>query len=949
MANQTINKKTTSPLVLGFLTTLAIVNLLVPSPYAIAQGDIEDQILPINFLKLGEVALVEEIPDSFYPNRPKQRDGRWRAERWSCLLRRKMHPDLLSNIIKSYEDNGLKTPPDGFSFDDRKYFRAFFSQCFPWKMKKPWDVAKLTEFEQIRAMRKFYEKHAIEIAKYDVELPLMIGAIHEISLKNYDRANQRFEIAKQPSSRFLKGKRFPLRYKFEIAYESLRFLPMKTEEAEKLLTRIPNRKLHLMESHRLIRLEQHPEITSGVVGVLAGQEFNVFVPREYQTPVYSQKTKGLNEIADGQAVKPKNNPINNDQNIDLNRKMAELCKKLKLFNIGGIPISGSIPFTLLNPAQRKEFDASQQRLADRILLSTLPDLLTPEVITRGHRSRRRKKSVLRHLPLLARVLGEETMSRYYDSKKRAWHGSDTFEQQKNMKRFIAEQSQAVKNLAVAAPLRFRTIEQGIVGDYDFEAKRFPVDWMTFRQASGLNLDVGLDFPQSNAFRKYNSINVTSSLRFPKFWSVGPEEGKKLYRSLKVVNRDLRALYSSTIFDATNSLQETPVFTGPKGGAGHPLGLLITPVSSAVYADGLCKTKMWDRPINAPSRSVLQTEKITPRDEVLYLWQPEVQVALLDKRSPLLVKRVDWVAAASSVFVDDLDYYSKGVALSHRVKGLDRANLLNRLSKKRLAEGQKSFWDKDYQPFFPQRFFGRSIARDAGERIRDIQLEILQGWLRQRIENVKGEFRLNGALVIDRKLGMAKLEPGESNQQHSQIVSSLPNQDELGFAARLAVPRDSRPRHFDHGETETDFSVVFPAIKSRLLFAVDVKELPKHKPSNDDERYQGDLVVKIDKVEHVNDSRLGPQALIHVQPLRFEILGLTDRKAPYEDRLAHAGKTTYVLPVEIQKFTMSDLKHESAERKRKAEEAKKQKWRELEAKEEARRKSREKARHKMDRD
>ncbi|WP_417746402.1 hypothetical protein [Rosistilla oblonga] len=890
---------------------------------AFAQQLANDDILPVNFISLGDVALVEEIPDSFYPNRSNTRDGRWRTDRWSCLLRRKMHPTLMDDVIKSYEQNGLTNPPDGFGFDDSKYVKTFFSDCFSWKMDKPFESGKLTEFERIRALRKFYERHRAEIEKYDVKLPMRIASIQEIQLKNYDRAEERFEIVKQPGSKFVKGARYPLRYRSDEPREFLRYLPMSADKAEAFLAKLQSRKLHLMESHLLVKLEAHPEVTSGVVGVLSHQELSLFIPGEYDTAVYVQKTKPLNDVARVQTQAPNSTSDPANSNDPVAAKMRAICRDLQLFNIDGLPISGSLPNGVLSPAQKKAFDSGQERLADRLMLGLSPQLLSDEVEQRGSR-------VSRDFQLLGRTLGEATLNRYYDERTRLWAGEDTFAHRESLQRFLREQGPTIRALAIKPPLRFRTLQMVVVKDYDFENERFPIDWPTEGRREGMELNFGLRFSQSRSFRHAVGLNITSPIAFPTYWNVGPDQGRKLNQLLPVVNDDVRLVFSSTVFDVEGSPNVTPVFAGPQGRREKIDGVLITPVSTALYADGLCQKKVWDTPLIVPQRPVLATGKPRIRQEEFYLWQPEIQVALLDRENPSDVNRADLIVAATSVFQEDAEYYRFGALLPHRIRGVDRTNLRSKREESKRSDGWIEFWDSQYQPFFPNTFFGSELYEyhaDAATRVRDSQLEALREWLRRRLKAGSGEFRMDAAIKVDRDNGLAKLIPGDSNTRSAAVASFLPNSEELGLISSLTMPKDSRRRRFDVDDQATDFSVVFPAMQNRLLFAVDLDVLPEASEQNDVERYEGDLIVKVEKLETLTDARIGPQALIHIRPIRFEVLGSTDRNIDFETRLSQAGQTAFKLPVEIPKFTEADWKRQVAEQKREAAEAKEQKRRE----------------------
>ena len=605
-------------------------------------------------------------------------------------------------------------------------------------------------------------------------------------------------------------------------------------------------------------------------------------------------------------------PANGQDSVALERKMSGICRELKLFSVGGIPISGSLPSGVLNSAQRKTFDQRQQRLADRILLGLVPELLSPEIETRDRESRRnidsRRSRAPRDFELLTRVLGEKTMSRYCDLRKRTWLGTDVFAQREVLKRFLKEQEPTLRKLTITPPLRFRTIESGYVGDYDFEAKRFPVEWHNTGRIEGLRFDFGLSFPQSNSFRHNDSLNVTSPIAYSTFWNITPDAARTAYQSLEVVRRNTRVFYASTTFDVARSPRTTPVYTGGQGERHQPDGVLITPVSTAVYADGFLKKKVWDAPLIVPRQPILQAPASPQRKEELYLWQPEIQVALLDEFNPDLVQRSDLVVAATSVFQEDAEYYTKGSVLSHRIRDLDRSNILGRRLDTVRKRGLYDFWADDYQPFFPASFFEpgyASLSGDADARLRDIHLETLRSWLGLRLKEAAGVFRLDCTIVVDRDRETAEFKPGYTNQQFAPIGSSLANAKELGFIARLTMPQGSRRRRFDNDESATEFSVVYPAISTRLQFAIDPQRLPTREPTNDDERYAGDVVVKIAKVQHVIDDRLGPQALIHVRPLRFECLGSIDPRATFEERLAKSGSTAFVLPVDIPEFTEAD--------------------------------------------
>ncbi len=392
----------------------------------------------------------------------------------------------------------------------------------------------------------------------------------------------------------------------------------------------------------------------------------------------------------------------------------------------------------------------------------------------------------------------------------------------------------------------------------------------------------------------------------------PEKAEQVSALLRSVDNRKRGVYVSSVFDV---IDRTDPDANPDANPNPKLSwgarFEIRPRHSAIYADIECKNKLWEFPLVLPPAGMLASrELVVPSDDPLYLWQPEVQVALAADVDADAIKRNDWLAAAISIYLDDMEYYDHGTTVSRQIQGNDRSRLLPTVT----PSEQPDSWDDSYLPFFPRGFFGQgrmNVASLSKRSIRASQLALLKRWMKSRIAAASGQFRLECQIRVDRNNNIASLFPGASSQESLEL--DFPQREDFGHVGRLKSLKQKTGDLNGSGQL-SHFSVVYPALAYHMNFAVDANNLPAADTDETIQMYGGDLVVKIREIQWVK-SDSASQVLLHIDPVRFEALhrlppngttnNTTDGKA---DGIA---KANFKLPVSITAYNGHDLARDQA--------------------------------------
>ncbi len=565
-------------------------------------------------------------------------------------------------------------------------------------------------------------------------------------------------------------------------------------------------------------------------------------------------------------------------------RMRKLSTAMDLLTLGDIPVVGELPSGLPN-------NPGMQIFADRLTLYLHPEILRPEV----------RLGNINIRTMATRLLGKSKTKPYVTYGGRGWRGEDEFQRKRSKEAFYRDLVKDLSKLALKPPFRFRTVNRAGVGEYDFGNERYTIDWRGDQKAGELRLS----FVGAKQQKLLANLTLPQSLTFPKHWAMTPIKAEQLSILLRKEGDRNRSVYVSTIFDVVDRSNPNDQ---PDGQSQWGARFEIRPRHSAVFADIKCKNKLWEFPLVLPPAGILASgDLLVPQSDPLYLWQPEVQVALAADAAPEAIQRRDWLAAALSVYREDTEYYNYGTMIPRQIQGSDRDRMLPSV----VTLKQPTNWDDSYLPFFPRGFFGEGrldIASLSKRRIRTSQLASFKRWMKSRIAASGGEFRIECQIRVDRENNVASLIPGASTKESLEL--EFPDRKDFGHVGRLKSPKTNIGGGVTENDDSVGFSVVYPALAYHMNFAVDVSSLPPIQGGKTIQIFGGDLVVKTGEIQPVAAAE-NSHILLHIDPVRFDALRAVPQLDAENKRVVDVAKANFSLPVTIPRYNGHDLARDQA--------------------------------------
>lgn len=904
---------------LGVLAANVALVIAWPGPSAIKAADPVQQsdpvVFPIGAKTLKRVQIVENVPRSFMPDSDPAVVSRVHR-RWRMMLRMKSNPDLFQQIATSYETHGLKQPPVGMSYAQRELAEDWIELFVPRQVDREWLSRDKTEFEKVRAYRDFVDAYQTAIPKLDVALPVRIGSLLEVRMGNYDATRGGFPIQQRQSCAFKNSGQKAFRYEMKIPFERLDLLPMKPAEAEALLKSVPDRTIYLFNTVQIDDVRPMPGQPTGVI-VSADKQVSAFYRMDdFSRYLFGKKIEPKPELADPKtprsvAKTQASRSVHQITDEQLMQTMNQLSDKLSLATIDGIPlISKNVYSVELTDGQEKSLFRGIQRLADRMAiadrLNLFDETLDPETLKQ-------------QIPMMVRVLGSGVMSQYLDGRMDRWRGDNEFEIRSSAMRCIRDQKQNLLRQAIRPPLRFRTISRVDLEKYDFEKQRFPIRWRDHEPG------VVLGFPSAEPYHMYDRLSLPMAIQLPPFLEMSPSKAEALTAQLQNQNSRSRKLYESIVFDvvATEKARPMPIAYPKQPLRFKPKLHVIVPVSMGLYADNFLQQKVVDLPVDRFEPPAIVTDRIEVNSVLQkgkYLWQPEVQASLLETWLPDQVKRGDWKIAAINRALEDDEYYQLGWAAPHQLRGLFRNNLYSSSAIRRqtVQATVPASLQSGYRPVFPFGFGAKVNDRDrpdGSEAISDQQIAFMKRWMQYQSEQLSDEYRIPSQMRVDVQQQIGMLD----SRFDSRAVDFEPihgDAESLGDMTD-ALPPDNSPRRRQWPGTADrhQFAIVYPAIAGRLTFPIPKDSLASLLSANEkrtglqDHHWRGDVVVKVTKVEQAQPYRDQPTVLIHVNPIRFEVLQAGGSSLKKPDQLMDYVEPVWTTPVKIEPYTIQDRRRD----------------------------------------
>ena len=620
-----------------------------------------------------------------------------------------------------------------------------------------------------------------------------------------------------------------------------------------------------------------PRIALAIVAIFSIGE----ITPAFQSAAYGQKR---DKAVEAEFIPKARQPSRAWKRDSTASRMRKLSTAMDLLSLDDIPVVGDLPDGLPR-------NTGLQIFADRLTLYLHPEILRPDV----------RLGNIDIRTMATRLLGNSATKPYVVNDSKNWRGDDEFQRKRSKEKFYQDLARVLKRLALKPPFRFRTVNKAGVGEYDFGNERYAIDWKGDQKAGALRLS----FVGTKQQKLLENLALQQSLTFPTYWAMKPGRAEKLSALLRSVDNRNRSVYVSTIFDV---IDRSDPDVEPNGQAQWGARFEIRPRHSAVYADIECKNILWEFPLVLPPAGILVSrDLLVPKADPLYLWQPEVQVALATEANAEAIQRSDWLAAALSVYQEDMEYYDNGTMIPRQIQGSDRAELLSSIS----PSNQPTDWDDSYLPFFPRGFFGGGrldVASISRRTLRVSQLNSLKRWMASRVSAAGGEFRLECQIRVDRENNVANLIPGSSTKDVLEL--DFPDRKDFGHIGRLKPPMRVADGKVVQARGSSRFSVVYPALAYHMNFAVDVSTLPPAKDNETIQVHRGDLVVKIGEVQTVN-SDADSQILLHVDPIRFEALRMLPQGRAANKRIGDVAKVEFSVPVSVPKYNGHDLARDQA--------------------------------------
>ena len=848
---------------------------------------------------IGDVKVVDTSidADSLWKGAPKHRRMDVRA--WQLMVKLKQYPHAIEELARYYKTVGYTTRLKEPFSQYRTLFADAFS-CFADEgTPRPWRQGQLDPFERADRFATWSHKNRDDFAQLNFDLPMRFGKLVRVRLGLYDTTTNAF-----PLSDTLKiygtGS---LKYRFEQPQVSPKKLPWPTEQARGLISRLGERQeLHALISYQVNGLERDPRYPTGVYVNVEGRRIDYFLPGNYKRPIYSEKEKSLIPETTQLATSD-----TEGADRELLGKMMSLCRDLKLMQIDGIPVADTVSNLRLTSTVSELIRERQARLADRLALAIEPQLLDPE-------SKWTSSSLA--LQAYRRLLGNSVVSKFLNSGQSDWFGDDEFARLESKHRFFHEHSNDLRKMAVRLPLRLRTLKRVTLEDYSFEDNAFPLKRNSDNRSTirfSLNSLGGNWFLQHDQPKSYFTTDL---------WEIPPSKAKQVSRETINSHQGERTVFESVVFDV---IGRCPNLNSPSDRLEFGTSYLVQPRSAALYADAMGRKKLADLPLETPPVPVNLVEQPSnpPRSSRLFLWRPEVQVALLELAGHS-VANGDWASAAAAISLEDTEYYSYGDHLPYDVEGNQRQSMLYDIMKtinesRHWQHRSTTQWREGFRPFFPPGYLNSSVSamkRDWYKLIDAAQTAKIRGWMRERIRASQGEFHITASVHIDRKAGVGNIVPGEAVGYQGSFGECLPDDADYGMVRLLGPPRGQPQRMCPEGMNISQFYIAFPAIEEKMQFSCDVDKIPESQLASDgQEVLEGSLIVRLVKIEDIGDDR--NTRVIHVRPIRFE---KHDAK-----NLGRSGKrdVQFSTPVEVKKFTRADSQREHIAKMRAAVEAEKQ--------------------------
>lgn len=848
---------------------------------------------PLRYPNVAGVQVVEGHPKGFGNLDGVSDENGIMGREWPLTLRFQQHPEAFEKLAEFYNAGGYTDRPPRPTLSYHTLVQEFCRYQFLSGTKLPWTNFRLNEFQKAKAFETFYRQNSEVIRSRRVNFPLRIGKAVEVRLTGYDESQGGFQIHKRVAFGDLSNDVNEFEYRFDQPVVPFGVLSMTRGESEDLLRRLPDRTIHAMVSFELTSIEPNAQGPAGVVANLRDQRFDFFIPGKYERPFRTRAIGSL--LSAPKASTEQSGSLENDPNSFIAQKMEQLCRELRLFQIDGVPVVGSLANLGLPEHLRQAAEDGQQRLGDRMALASFPTLLDPKATWENDRF---------PIDCYVRLLGGTTMRAYLNDRQRDWRGEDVFQTNATKQRFFAEQGKRLRSMQVSQPLRLRTFVPMRLDEYDFDNQQFNFDRGSDKPYQLLQFSID-DVNPSNWMRQPKSLGLYS---VPSAWKLPAGEAKEVYRKTLVGRKDERFLFQSVVFDVTDQI--SALTTGIYGAAA-PTRYIVQPSSAELYFDSLGTQKAKDLRLTTPSAAMFNgpDSDVVPRSNDLFLWQPELQVALLELAGHTPTS-TDWINAAMSIHREDTLYYRTGTFLPYDGIEFQRSRQHQQIQNDNLQRNGVLQWSNSFQPYFPTGLLGNEIGSSNHLQLQTMEktlVDKIRSWMRSRIKRSGGEFRLGVSVEFDHESGLGKIVVDAPMSESSLFSRKLPKAADYGMVRAIRLPQGMFGLDSSRDRKMHEFSIAFPAIEERMQFEFDPASFPQKLETMRDQ-VSGVLVVRLEKIDvpPVSNANVN-SAVIHVKPIRFEFA------QPESSQSTNTVAVSFTLPVSVDPYTMADQAEEKRER------------------------------------
>jgi hypothetical protein len=184
-------------------------------------------------------------------------------------------------------------------------------------------------------------------------------------------------------------------------------------------------------------------------------------------------------------------------------------------------------------------------------------------------------------------------------------------------------------------------------------------------------------------------------------------------------------------------------------------------------------------------------------------------------------------------------------------------------------------------------------------------------MQHQVGRLNAEYRIPSQMRVDTQQQMGLLD----SRFDSRAVKYEPiqgNAESLGDMTDVMPPDDSpRLRQWPGIADRHQFAIVYPAMAGHLKFPISKDSLTDLLSANEkriglqDNQWRGDVVVKVTKMELAQPYREQATVLIHVEPIRFEVLQSGGSSLKEPDRLMDYVEPVWTTPVKIKPYTILD--------------------------------------------